>query len=818
MAEPILEKLDERRILRTIDAAPGEKTPRFEIRHDVLAGAVVEWERQYEETKRRAADEQRQREELEEERRRQRTRMLLGGAIALAFLIPAVLGAVWIVKTTRDAQAQRDRFHSTANAEQAVGQIAAADPAASVQLGVKAYDNHHAVPDAEEALRSALAASHLRAVMSGYGLKVAAARFSPNGKLVATASPDGSVRVWNAAEQRLVRVLVPLVAAGGTPPAVNNLAFSPDGSLLATASADGKARLWAVPTGRLVRTLAGHRDSINNVSFSRDGRLLLTAGFDWTPRVWHTDRRSHPLAELLSGHTGPILGASFSPDGSRAVTASTDGTARIWFLGHPHRSLILRAGVPLLTASFSPDGRTVVTGGSDGTGRIWNAQTGRPLGALLKGHAGPIDDAEFSPTGRLVVTAGSDGTTRLWQTGTGAPAGVLKTGTTGKKAATPVPVLSASFSPDGAYILTAQGPFARIWRTDGRNLILRFRGHKQNLETASFSPDESRVVTASDDGTARVWDTGLAKPVTVLPTGRAVADIALGPDPGLAAVASRAAVQIWELGHSRLVRTLPGGGRSITSVAISPDGKLVAATATDGTTQVFQLEDGRLVASVSAAGPARDVAFSPNGKLIVVGYDRGARVWRIADRSEHEFATDSRVAHVAFSRDGRQALAAVDPNGKTRGIFIEDLDGWKEQRLAPTTQIVDASFGPNGTIVAGTDDGAALIWSSGARLIRTMRGSRQPLVSAWRSDDGRFVVTAGADGRARVWESLSGRLLLSVYEGPSLESAELSSDGRFLVTDTAGRARVHPCEVCLPIKTLYLLGHWDQLLGEQLKD
>ena len=73
-----LEKLDERRILRTIDAAPGERTPRFEIRHDVLAGAVVEWNRQYEEARRREEDEIRQRAELEEERRRQRARIFLG--------------------------------------------------------------------------------------------------------------------------------------------------------------------------------------------------------------------------------------------------------------------------------------------------------------------------------------------------------------------------------------------------------------------------------------------------------------------------------------------------------------------------------------------------------------------------------------------------------------------------------------------------------------------------------------------------------------------------------------------------------------------
>jgi hypothetical protein len=78
IAEPILEKLDERRILRTIDAAPGERTPRFEIRHDVLAGAVVEWNRQYEEARRREEDEIRQRAELEEERRRQRARIFLG--------------------------------------------------------------------------------------------------------------------------------------------------------------------------------------------------------------------------------------------------------------------------------------------------------------------------------------------------------------------------------------------------------------------------------------------------------------------------------------------------------------------------------------------------------------------------------------------------------------------------------------------------------------------------------------------------------------------------------------------------------------------
>jgi WD40 repeat protein len=756
VAEPILEKLDERRILRTIDPAPGESTPRFEIRHDVLAGAVVEWSRKYDERRRREEEEARQREAVEEERRRQRTRIAMrvsGGALA-GFLIAVAL-ALLAWTNRNDAKSAEHKSQSKELAVRAILK-SADDPVGSVDLAVDARDKDPHGEEADGALRSALVQAP-RAV-HGQGdqeNELFSAAFSPKGRLLLTGGADGKATLWTRSGPKEMEP-TPQDRAP-----ILSVAFSDDGTRAVAARADGTAQVLDVASRRAVTPPLRHPGAVSSAAFSPDGRLVLTASVDGAARVWGATT-GRLLARIRS--EGPVYAAAFSPDGDRIVTAGADGTMSIWKTDTRRLLRTFPVGGSVLSVAFSPDSRSIVTAGEDTLTQVWDAATGQRL-LLLRGHDKPVRSAAYSPDGRLIVTAAEDGTARVWDALTGAQA-LLLHGHTGR-------VDDAAFSADGRVIVTAGADgTARVWTSPGRSSMGVLGRHTAPVHAVAFSPDGKLVLDATADGKTFVWRRDTGRPVATLQQqGQALAAAFSRDGRSIVTAGDDAEAHVWDAATGRQLAVLRGHSSSVYDAAFNANGDRIVTSSADGTAKVWKPDGGKPIKTLQQPGQVLGASFSPDGERIVTAGDDGfARIW------------DASSGELLYTLEGHEG--PVD----------------------------SASFSRDGSLVlTGGADATARLWDASDGEIRlVLRGHTEAVNDAALSSDGRFVLTMSSDGTARVWDVATGVGLAVLYGGRSpLDSGSFSPGDDFVAVGGGdGNVRIYACDVCAPVPEERPLGKW----------
>jgi len=642
------------------------------------------------------------------------------------------------------------------------------------------------IRDAEYALEEAYNNRRLAASLRGHTGPLSDVEFSADGKRIVTAAGDNTARIWDA------RTGAQLAVLAGHTQRLWAASFSPDGARVVTASNDGTARLWDAATGKLIAILQGHEDAVTIAAFSADGRRIVTASDDATARVWD-GLTGAPIA-VLKGHGGVVLDASFSPEGTLVATTSTDRTARIWRTESGEQVRVLSGHTDFVNSgTFSPDGKRLVTASWDGTGRIWDVATG-DVTPLHGRHGGRVWYAEFSPDGKRVVTASEDRTAAIWRSDTGESLALLKGHSDW--------VTGAAFSPDGTLIVTSSDDkTARLW--DGRTgaPLGVLRGHERMVNWVSFSPDGRQVATASDDNTALVWNVETGAAIAVLsayprndpdddlapPPKKHVNFAEFSPDGGRIVTASfDNAARVWDARTGKILRVLSGHTDTVWTARFSPDGARVVTSSDDHSARVFDADTGHEMLSLKHPDRVDYAAFSPDGTRIITGADDGvARIWDamtgkpLLELRGHQHWVTSAV----YSPDGKRVVTAS--YDLTARIWNAETGDQLLVLRGHLGRLNGASFSPDGKRVATAAwDDTARIWDAqSGNEIAVLSGDTGWVISAVFSADGTRVLTASWDGTARLWDARTGAPI-AVFNGhrDKVTYASFSPDGGEIVS------------------------------------
>ena len=441
--------------------------------------------------------------------------------------------------------------------------------------------------------------------LNGHYGYVYSARFSPDGSRLVTASQDATARIWDLASGTS-RTLTHADA-------VESATFSPDGKHVATAGGDGVLRVWDADAPGAPRTVRFGRPALLSARYSPDGRRIVTAGIDGIVRV--VDVRTLSIIAVFTGHRGQATQADFIDNGDAVVSVGEDGTLRTWASSH-----VIVIPAYLESVSLSPSGRFVTGADQSGAVAIWDLETGARRS--LWRHAA-TSFVKFSADGAHIASASWDGTVRVGEPDGGAVQRVRAGGLAKYSVALDRHATRVAFGgsdSDPRVVIVSIG--------DGRRVVLR--GHTEIVWDIDFSPDGTHVVTASEDGTARLWNAS----------------------------------------NGHLERTLEGHGEGVTTARYSPGGKSVVTAGKDGTARVWPVTGGSPRILRGHAGPVSSAAFNARGdRIVTAGADGTVRVW--SSRGGDPLITvdmhldEARGA--AFTPDGRRAVS-VGADGVIRAV------------------------------------------------------------------------------------------------------------------------------------------------------
>jgi len=307
----------------------------------------------------------------------------------------------------------------------------------------------------------------LRMTLHGHRRGVAAVKFSPDGRYIASCSADSTIKIWDAKTGAAIHTLEGHLAG------VSTIAWSPDSTVLASGSDDKSIRLWDVVKGTAMSTpLLGHHNYIYSIAFSPKGNMLVSGSYDEAVFLW--DVRTARVMRSLPAHSDPVSGVDFVRDGTLVASCSTDGLIRIWdtSTGQCLKTLVHEDNAPVTSVRFSPNGKFVLAATLDSSVRLWNYVEGRCV-KTYQGHRNQkySINACFGSYGVQGAVRVDSGHQTTW-------------------------AFAVCGDEHGRVIM---------WDVNSKDVLQVMAGHEKAVLGVDTSPSSEAIATCGLDGTIKVW-------------------------------------------------------------------------------------------------------------------------------------------------------------------------------------------------------------------------------------------------------------------------------------------------------------------------